>query len=126
MAKPYYEIEVNSDTSLADLETIISSADATGHRYQDRAGLAKAEIARREKEELKERFDRQEDARIKAQKFQEAQKTRFIEAQEKSMDKQTKVAEGSAPAAMWSAIIATIVIAVLTAFLAWAAFQAID
>ena len=95
----------------------------------DETPQAKMELAHREREEDRqewiERFEAQEKARVQAQTFQEGQNTRLIKAQEKLMDKQTKVAERSAIAAMWSAF-AVIVIAVLTAFLAWAAFQAID
>ena len=130
MAPPIAWTEINDETPREQLEQCIIAAEGSSDtNIVKAAAQAKMELARREREEDRqewiERFEAQEKARVQAQTFQEGQNTRLIKAQEKLMDKQTKVAERSAIAAMWSAF-AVIVIAVLTAFLAWAAFQAID
>ncbi len=67
--------------------------------------LAEMELKRREGEEWAARFNAQETARVEAQQFQAGQ-----------MADQLGIAKGAATAAKWSAV-ATVAIAVLTAFL---------
>ena len=91
---------------------------------QRAAAQARAELSRREQQAWAERFNAESEERIKAQKFQEAQITRQIEAQESLMGeqlgvamKQADAAESATQAAKQSAI-ATIALAILTTILA--------
>ena len=85
---------------------------------------AEQELTRREREEWAARFEAQESARVKAQKFQEAQTTRQIEANEKLMGQQLDVANEHADAAKHAAQAArmaawaTVSLVIVTAILA--------
>ena len=124
MPRHPWEIEINSETPREALEECIIAAERTSDpNARKGAARARAALWHREQQEWRDRFNAESEERVNAQRFQEAQVTKQIAAQEKLMGQQTKVAEdqskiakGAATAAKWSAV-ATIAIAVLTAFL---------
>lgn len=125
MPRNVWEIPINSETSREDLERCVLAAERSSDiNIQRAAAEARAELWRREQQAWTDRFNAESEERVKAQRFQEAQVTRQIEAQENSMEqqlvvaeKQAGTAESAAQAARWSAV-ATVAIAVLTAVLA--------
>ncbi len=125
MPRHVLNIEINSETAREELEQCVLAAEhSNAINIQMAAAQARAELWRREQQAWTERFNAESKERVKAQRFQEAQVTRQIEAQENSMGQQLVVAEkqagtagSAAQAARWSAV-ATVAIAVLTAVLA--------
>lgn len=125
MPRNVLDIEINSETPREDLERCVLAAEHTSDpNTQGAAARARAELWRREQQAWTDRFNAESEERVKAQRFQEAQITRQIEAQENSMgqqlvvaEKQAGTAESAAQAARWSAV-ATVAIVVLTAVLA--------
>jgi hypothetical protein len=100
MPRNVWEIPIDENTSREDLERCRLEANHTSDTNVLRvAAQALAEIDRRSRQVWVDRFDAQEQARIKAQKFQEAQNTRLIEAQEEMIARQLEVAQKQAEAA---------------------------
>lgn len=125
MPRNVLDIEINSETPREDLERCTLAAERSiDINIQTAAARARTELWRPEQQVWTERFNAESKERVEAQRFQEAQVTRQIEAQENSMgqqlvvaEKQAGTAESAAQAARWSAV-ATVAIAVLTAVLA--------
>ena len=125
MPRNVWEIEINEETPREDLELCVIAAERTRDlNIQKAAARARAELWRREQQTWIERFNAESKERVQAQKFQEAQVTRQIEAQDKLMGQQLEVtkeqagaAESAARAAKQSAR-ATIALVILTAVLA--------
>ncbi len=100
MARNVSEIEINSETPREDLELCVIAAERTSDPNTQRAAArARAELWRREQQAWIERFNAESEERVKAQRFQEAQITRQIEAQESSMSQQLEVAKEQGKAA---------------------------
>ncbi len=117
MARNVWDISINEDTSREDLERcILEAARSSDQNITRAAAIARAELARRKREERKTRFNAESKERVSAQKFQEAQVARQLEVANKHAD----AAKGSAAAAKWSAG-ATIALAIATTVLAAAA-----
>jgi len=114
MPRNVYEIEINSETSREDLERCVGEAEHTADTNVQRvAAKARAELWRREQEAWRVRLDRESDERIHAQRFQEGQITRQIDAQENLTAQQTEIARDQAAAAKsaaraaWASAVAT-------------------
>lgn len=132
MAQNVWDIETNSETPREDLERCVIAAERTSNTNVQRvAARARAELWCREQQVWTDRFNAERSERVHAQKFQEAQNTRLIEAQERLMGDQIKVAEVQAEAAKDSAraaeqsVKATRVLLVLTTIMAVAALVAL-
>ena len=130
MPRNVWEIEINSETSREDLERCSIAAEHTSDPNVQRvAAKARAELWRREQEVWAARFNAQSEERIHAQRFQEGQITRQLEAQKNLTAQQTEIAKEQAKAARVSAG-ATSVLVILTAILASVAaislYQAIN
>ena len=111
MARNVWDIPINEDTSREDLERCILSAAHTSDSNVTRAAAdARAELARREREEWATRFDAQESARVKAQQFQAGQ----MAEQLKVAQEQSKAARRAAWAA-WASALVAVGLLVLTA-----------
>ena len=118
MPRNVWEIEINSETAREDLERCVLAAEHSNDiNIQRAAARARAEQWRREQQAWTERFNAESEERVKAQRFQEAQITRQIEAQENSMGQQLDVAKEQAKIAN-SAVQVAVVLAILTAVLA--------
>ena len=125
MPRAVWEIEINSETPREELERCVVEAEHTSDRnVQGAAARARAELWRREQQVWTTRFNAESKEHVKAQRIQEAQITKQIEAQERLMGQQIEVAkkhaetaEGAAQAVRQSAR-ATVVLAILTAILA--------
>ena len=104
MARKVTEIDINSETSREDLELCAAAADRTSDPNMQRiAARANAEIWRRDQQLWINRFNAESEERVKAQRFQETQITRQIEAQNDLMGKQLEVAKEQAEAAKGAA-----------------------
>ena len=89
MQRNVLEIEINSETLREELELCVIAAEHTSDQNVQRAAArARAELAKRERQEWADRFNAESKERVKAQRFQEAQITKQIEAQEKLMAQQ--------------------------------------
>ena len=109
MARHVWEIEINADTSREDLERCIFEAVHDSDSNIIRAASnARAELARRDREEWADRFAAQERARVQAQVFQASQTDRQL----KVANKQLLSGSVSAAAAFLAAI-AAIALAVI-------------
>ncbi len=87
MARRPWEIEINENTTQADLELCANADQRSSDPNNQRvAAQARAELTRRERQFQIEIFNAQETARVKAQQFQAAQAERAEEAMENSND----------------------------------------
>ncbi len=128
MPRNVWEIPINSETTVEDLQRVLIAAEHTGEiNTQKAAAKVQAELQRREQQRQDERFNAESKERVKALRVQEKLVDRQIDAQEKWMVQQLEVAKdqaktarGAEQAAKWSAV-ATVAIAILTAFLAFIA-----
>ncbi len=125
MLRNVLEIEINSETPREELELCVVAAErASDTNVQRAAARARAELWRREQEAWTTRFNAESKERVKAQRFQEAQIAKQIEAQERLMGEQIEVAKKQAETAAraaqgaWQSVLATVVLAILTAILA--------
>jgi hypothetical protein len=99
-----WEITIDENTTEQDLNHCLIEAQRNSDSNIIRAASrARTELDRRDRErrlqEMITRFEAQESSRVQAQRFQEAQNTRLIEAQERLVASQLKIAEQQASAA---------------------------
>ncbi len=100
MPRNVWEIPIDADTPREDLELCAIAAERTSDpNIQRVAAQARAELWRREQQAWIERLNAERKERVQAQRFQEAQITRQIEAQENLMGQQIEVAKEQGNAA---------------------------
>ena len=135
MPRNVSKTEINSETLREDLELCAIAAERPSDPDTQRAAArARAELWRREQQAWAERFNAESKERVNGQRFQEAQVTRQIEAQENLIGPQLEVAREQAEAARgaaqaarlsaWTAVLLAILTAVLAAIAAINLFRA--